>query len=131
LRKFRDPCFSIFLIQRPETLQFILVDSAVLPFAIFQIALDSVRKRFHPLSLTIPVAANSGFPLSFSLQKLASHLPHQVFAMAFYCRLENAGRVAVPPSLVLITDNLYNGFESRDFLFREHRPPLNIFRKNA
>jgi len=28
-------------------------------------------------------------PLSFSLQKLASHLPHQVFAMAFYCRLEN------------------------------------------
>jgi len=33
----------------PEPLQFILVNSAVLPFANLQLAFDLSRERFHPL----------------------------------------------------------------------------------
>ncbi len=35
--------------ERPEALQFILVNSAVLPFANCELAIDLSRERFHPL----------------------------------------------------------------------------------
>ena len=47
LGKLRDLCLSICLVWRPETFQFVLVNSAVLPFANLQFAFDSARKRLH------------------------------------------------------------------------------------
>jgi hypothetical protein len=47
LRKLGDLCLSIFLVWRPETLQFVLVNSAMLPSANLQFVLDSARKRLH------------------------------------------------------------------------------------
>ena len=47
LGKLRDLCLSIFLVWRPETLQFVLVNSAMLPLANLQFVLDSARKCLH------------------------------------------------------------------------------------
>ena len=47
IRELLDPCLSIFLAWRPKALQFILVNSAVHPFASLQLAFDSARERFQ------------------------------------------------------------------------------------
>ena len=47
LRKLGHLCLSIFVVWRPETLQFVLVNSAMLPLANLQFVLDSARKRLH------------------------------------------------------------------------------------
>ena len=52
-RKLRDLCLSIFLVWRPEAFQFVLVNSAVLPFANLQFVLDSARKRLHIAPLNV------------------------------------------------------------------------------
>jgi hypothetical protein len=43
IRELRDLCLSIFLAWRPKALQFVLVDSAVHPFASLQLAFDAAR----------------------------------------------------------------------------------------
>jgi hypothetical protein len=53
LRKLRYLRLSIFLIYRPEPDQFILVNSAVRPFAKLQFALDFARKYFQCRSVMI------------------------------------------------------------------------------
>ena len=55
LRKLRYLRLSIFLIYRPEPDQFILVNSAVRPFAKLQFALDFARKYFQ-----MPLRNDSG-----------------------------------------------------------------------
>src|SRR5437899_13025243 len=42
-----DLCFALFLLQRPEALQFTLINSTVLPFAALQFVFDLMRERFH------------------------------------------------------------------------------------
>jgi hypothetical protein len=45
LRELRNLSLSIFLAWRPEPFQLILINSAVLPFATLQFAVEEVRKR--------------------------------------------------------------------------------------
>jgi hypothetical protein len=46
LCKLGDLCFPIFLVQRPQPLQILLVNRAVLPLAM-HLAFDLSRERFH------------------------------------------------------------------------------------
>src|SRR5215469_1600075 len=46
-RKSRDLYLSVFVIERPDPLQFTLVSGVVLPLADLQFAFDSGRERFH------------------------------------------------------------------------------------
>jgi hypothetical protein len=63
------------------------------------------------------VAANSGFPCLFLCRNWHPTCHTKCSPWRFTVGLKTVGRVTVPPSLVLITDNLYSGFGSRDFLF--------------
>jgi hypothetical protein len=47
ISKLRDLCLSIFRVKWPEASQFTLINSAMLPFANLQFAVDSVRKCLH------------------------------------------------------------------------------------
>ena len=55
LRKLRDLCLSMFLVQRPEAFQFMLVNgrarNIVSPFANLQLVFDAARERFHPFTV--------------------------------------------------------------------------------
>jgi hypothetical protein len=60
--KLRDLRLSILVIQRPKSLQFIFINSIVIPFAKLQLVFDVARQRFRT-SLFI---LRNMVPLSFS-----------------------------------------------------------------
>ena len=68
--KFRNVRFSIFCLEWPQTLQFLLVDGAVLQWPAAQFGFNSLREQFHPLYGSPFNIESAPLLLAFTLQKL-------------------------------------------------------------
>jgi hypothetical protein len=76
--KFRHVCFSMFCMQRPQTLQFFLVHSAVLPCPVLQFSFNSLCEHFHLILKYWFSTKNALRHLVFTVQKLHIYIAGKI-----------------------------------------------------